>query len=874
MDQEIFITKENLATRFEDALLSQERASYSFLIGAGFSRSAGIPLARDIVGILAAYKIAKLRHSTEKLSDVILRVLRDESMGAEAVKDLVESDKRFADLDYSQLYSRLFDDPRLFPNQLISQAQFVAELLEAAEHMALGWNFESLYLGFLCSQLHDHPWLKINTILTTNFDNVLVNSFSHIDGHFRILDHPYAIMDDTFSTPYPRLLYLHGRYLHYRVTNSGRDVESLLDQLKEDTKNRKKDFRLEAIVRGLRSASEGGGLIVIGYAGWEDAIMKVLERELQHDGFKAGIIWCHKDGPETVRPAIVRLAQETRRIEIVPEVSALEMMQCLLEATGFSESEVIRRLQRKGAMEYADLRKRWVTVQERRHNVHTTQETEVEVAPAVSLAEVEKVCGRALLDSRFSALAFELLREYLSSISDIPVKVFANLVRRRAELRVLYSGKPKLAIADFYAVVGLEPLDEELTFLGLTDAYRQLGQFDKAGICLMRAYAASKKYEDSLGLARCQYMDAVIRFELQSDILNAERLCSEAVATFEQEGRLDLRAKCFGLQAAMCGFNYQGNEGLGYAQRALDDARESHDRIMECKAHLLEGYCYATLGDFDKAARAFEAARDIAVEGPQYRTLANIDVLLSDVRFAQGEMNESNALLEEAIEYFGFVADVRNHGQAILTRLFNRLQLQTEATLEVVGELTARVIEFEKYEDEALSTSQWLAFVASVLRLKNRGAFKEVVNQSVQRSRLLAESFEEKGRLILRDMARQNSPQGARERHDRLIRHVIQQSQVTELLPLVFGEGVEKNDAWTEEVRRLYASVVAVHQTFGFSSRTVEVLMAILSVELGRSSLLPLDKILLYRPNAELTDLEVREFCRVKGGLPFADLIR
>jgi tetratricopeptide (TPR) repeat protein len=656
--------------------------------------------------------------------------------------------------------------------------------------------------------------------------------------------------------------------------NSGRDVESLLDQFNDDSKSRKKDFRLEAIVRSLHSASEGGGLIVIGYAGWEDAIMKVLERELQHDGFKAGIIWCHKDGPETVRPALTRLAQETRRIEIVPGVSALEMMQCLLEATGFSESEVIHKLQRKGATEYADLRNRWVTVQERRHNIHSQRDAEVEAAPAVPLAEVENVCGRALRDSRFSALAFELLREYLSLAAEIPVKVFANLVRLRAELRVLYSGKPRLAIADFYAVVGLEPHDEELIFLGLTDAYRQLGQFDKAGICLMRAYAAAQKYEDQLGLARCQHMDAVIRFELKSDILNAERLCSEAIAVFEQHGRLDLRAKCFGLQAAMCGFNYQGNEGLGYAQRALDDARESRDRIMECKAHLLEGYCYGTLCDFDKAARALEAARDIAVEGPQYRTLANIDVHLADVRFAQGKIDGSNVLLEEAIEYFGFVADVRFHDEAILTKLFYHLQTQDRAFLENVKKLTDRVIDFEKYEDEAQSTGQWLATVASVLRLENRFDFQDITDQAVLHTRRLAESFEEKGHLISKEMALQNSPQGARERHDRLIMHVGQQALVTELLCLVFNGDAKEEGARAEEVRRLYKSIVAGHQIFGFASRTVEVLMAILSLQISRSELLPPDQILLYRPNAELTDIEIREFCRAKGGWPFADIIR
>lgn len=864
-----------MAARFAEAIGSQEPASYSFLLGAGFSRSAGIPLARDIAAVLTHYKLAKHRRSPEPLAEIIRRVLKNGEAPSSSLADLAKIDSSFSGLDYSEVYTRLFDDRQLFPNGLRSQVRFVAELLGAAEQMSLGWNFESLYLGFLCAQLQKHPTFKIDTILTTNFDNVLVNSFSHLDGHFRVLDHPQAITDDAFDTPYPRLLYLHGRYLHYRVINSNSQIAQLREQLRDD-RGLARIPRLSAINKALKHASEGGGLIVVGYDGWEDAVMTILERELAHEGgFEAGVIWCHYgDGP--LRPATLRLAQDTWRINIVRGISALEVMQCLLEAAGFSESEVIQRLQRKGATEYADLRRRWVEVQEKRHGISDgLVAQQASMVSGVSFVEVEKVCDRAMRDSRFSTLAFELLREYLSSMGEMPPVVFAKLLLFRAELRTLYSGKPALAIADFYAVLGLEPSEEASVFLGLAEAYRQLGQYDKAEICRNRAYVAVEKSGDPLSLARCYLLDAQLRFALQTDIYNAERLCSQAEATFEQLKRLDLRSRCFGLRASMCGFNNQGNEGLGYAQRALDDAKEGEDRIMECRARLIEGYCYETLGDFEKAARSLEAARDIAIEGPQYRILAGIDVHLADVKFAQHKIEESFELLGEAIEYYSFVADAVKHEQAILTKCLNQLQMDTLGKMDEVNLLIERVTAFERFEDEAESTGQWLAVVAALLRLENRATFHGVVQSCVQRVYALARAFEEKGRVIEEEMVRRSATQSDRERHLRLVTHVRQQAQTAEMLGLIFNDSADQE--FNRDVTlRAYRALVGIYNQFGFASRTVEVLMAIIGYELIHRGLLSVDSVLRYKQNAgaeQFSKSEVQSFCHTKGNWPFADLI-
>ncbi len=869
---EIFITKDALISRFAAAIDSPEQVSYSFLIGAGFSRSAGVPLAKEIVGILSSLKCAKLQRKPRKASelpDLVKAVLQKKFTPEEAIQQLTTLVPALAGLDYSKIYTQLFDDRQLFPNDLRSQASFIAELLSSAEHISLGWNFESLYLGFLCSKLHNHPRFSIDTILTTNFDNILTNSFSHLGARFRVLDHPQAIADESFKTRYPRLLYLHGRYIHYRVINSDRQIMQLIEGARDE--RRSQHPRYEAINKSLHHASEGGGLIVIGYDGWEDAVMKVLGRELgKESAFDAGVVWCHYEDRTRIRPELLKLAQETRRIEIVENVSALDVMRILLEAAAISESEVIRRLRTKGASEYTDIRRRWISVQEKRHGMVPLLIEEGKQGPSVSLIEVEKVCEKAFRDSRYSALAFQLLQERLSNIGDTPVDSFADLLRWRAELRVLYSGKPELAIADFYAAAGLSPANDYLVFLGLSDAYRQLGEFQRANLCLNRAYSMIVGRNDPLGVARCQLMDALIRFDLDTDLYNAENLCNAAMPVFEKHGRKDLRSKCFGLLASMCGFNNQGIEGLGFAEMALQDAQESQNRIMECKAREIEGYCLSGLGDFEKAARAFEAARAIAVEGPQYRVLANIDVHLSDVRFCQEDTDETFKLLSEAIEYFTFIGDAKSQEEAILTRQFDSMQMVNRSSLEEVAQLALGVLAFERFGDEAQSASQWLLVVAVVVRLKNRRNLADVVSQATDRAHQLAMNFESKWRA---SVGQGDRDPNSRERHTRLVSHVWQQALVAQLLAGLRMQGAVDEDE-DSKLKKVYGDLI-IHCRFGYASRVTEVLVAILAYTLFRrtrisSEILPKFRDIDLRQSSAN---DVQAFCSAKGYWSFRGLV-
>jgi len=121
-----------------------------FLIGAGCSRSAGIPVGAEIVD-LCAIKLAKAYHGPdfgEDEADAAIALLIEKG-------DLPEGSKR------ESLYGYLFE--RHFPDATDQQ-----EIVQEAVRRCTGINWAHLCLGELVDRQYVH------TVLTTNFDQLVL----------------------------------------------------------------------------------------------------------------------------------------------------------------------------------------------------------------------------------------------------------------------------------------------------------------------------------------------------------------------------------------------------------------------------------------------------------------------------------------------------------------------------------------------------------------------------------------------------------------------------------------------------------------------------------------------------------------------------
>lgn len=121
-----------------------------------------------------------------------------------------------------------------------------------------------------------------NTIFTTNFDDLLNESFYRFSKERPIVcAHDSSISSVMVTSHRSKIIKLHGDYLFENIKATRRETESLEDNMKMKFMEFAKDF----------------GLIVIGYSGDDESIMDILFTLLERsEYFKNGIYWCIRKG--------------------------------------------------------------------------------------------------------------------------------------------------------------------------------------------------------------------------------------------------------------------------------------------------------------------------------------------------------------------------------------------------------------------------------------------------------------------------------------------------------------------------------------------------------------------------------------------------
>ena len=164
---------------------------------------------------------------------------------------------------------------------LNSQKDRCAYLRDAVKRTDNEINYAHLFLaGILYAQRtkawrkeygHKHPFCR--TILSTNFDNLLQRSLQLNNQLYFVSDQP----ENHFDTPDDQheavhLIQTHGSIFRPFVANSAAEIE----KLKENA-------------GAFKDYLGRHGVIVIGYGGWDDAIMKAL-MDCKH--FAGNLYWC------------------------------------------------------------------------------------------------------------------------------------------------------------------------------------------------------------------------------------------------------------------------------------------------------------------------------------------------------------------------------------------------------------------------------------------------------------------------------------------------------------------------------------------------------------------------------------------------------
>lgn len=235
--------------------------NYAWFLGAGASRSSGLPTATDIIWDL------KLRHYCREENQDISR----QDIQSEAVRSRIQSfldsqgfPKLWADNEYTTYFEKIFGE------DYDRQRKYLKAILsEEKATLSVGIRV----MGALLAQ-------KLCRIaFTTNFDTLIEKAVAEVGEQSLApfhLEGSYAAVSALNNEEFPIYVKLHGDFRYESIKNLTSDL---------------KQQNIELSASFVASASRFG-LIVAGYSGRDESVVQLFDRALQsHNPFPHGLYW-------------------------------------------------------------------------------------------------------------------------------------------------------------------------------------------------------------------------------------------------------------------------------------------------------------------------------------------------------------------------------------------------------------------------------------------------------------------------------------------------------------------------------------------------------------------------------------------------------
>jgi hypothetical protein len=237
--------------------------SFDLLLGAGASISSGIPSGSDLVWHFKR----EILSSSGKINGKKFQDLKIEDN-----KKIIQSYFEEEDVKVSNAYSYYFE--KCYPDPLVRQ-EFLTNMVRDKKPS----------IGFMClSALVEEK--KINTVWTTNFDDLIEKSITALNFlSCQVVSPDNARTVQNFRSDIPTVVKLHGDFRYDALQNTDAELQQLENNLH--------NYFLQA--------STQRGLLVVGYSGSDESVLRMLEKALESpNAFPKGLIWCI---PKDVTPS-------------------------------------------------------------------------------------------------------------------------------------------------------------------------------------------------------------------------------------------------------------------------------------------------------------------------------------------------------------------------------------------------------------------------------------------------------------------------------------------------------------------------------------------------------------------------------------------
>lgn len=232
-----------------------------WFLGAGTSRSAGLPTATDIIWDLKRRYYCLHENQDLQSHDVNNRVVKQK------IQTYMDS-KGYPPSGSPEEYSFYFN--LTFGNDYVAQQNYINE--------ALSGDKVSLNVGHRAfAALLEMGKIKI--IFTTNFDEVIESAYANVSGKNLSVFHlegSYAALEALNSVRLPLYAKIHGDFRYQSIKNLAKDL-------------RDNDSEIQ---KCFLAASTRYGLIVSGYSGRDSNVMTMFREAMdQNNAFPHGFFW-------------------------------------------------------------------------------------------------------------------------------------------------------------------------------------------------------------------------------------------------------------------------------------------------------------------------------------------------------------------------------------------------------------------------------------------------------------------------------------------------------------------------------------------------------------------------------------------------------
>lgn len=248
------------------AELCQQPRSYAWFLGAGASRSAGLPTASDIL-----WDLKRRYYCREENQEISRQDTQNEAVRTK-IQEYFDS-REFPQPSTSDEYSIYFE--RMFGDDRERQRKYLKAIL-SNEKVTL--SVGNRVLGALIAGGFSR------TVFTTNFDDVVERAVAEVGGQSISAYHlegARSALNALNNEEYPLFCKLHGDFRYDSLKNLSSDLEE----------------QNEDLSKCFLSAAQRFGFIVVGYSGRDSSVMNLFRKALDAENpFPHGLFWAHMKG--------------------------------------------------------------------------------------------------------------------------------------------------------------------------------------------------------------------------------------------------------------------------------------------------------------------------------------------------------------------------------------------------------------------------------------------------------------------------------------------------------------------------------------------------------------------------------------------------